>query len=95
MKATDQFKMYLNDIINEVDPKIHESLWDKLVICISENIDKETKVDSEKKELIECIQNLMGCFDNPLARRQLSNSFSEEARKIGREVLIKHTENNS
>ena len=31
MKTTDKFKLYLNSIINQIDPNIHEELWDELM----------------------------------------------------------------
>lgn len=49
------------------------------------NIDD--KIPQSKKELLDCIQNLMGCFDTPLARKRISNDFCDEARKIGRDIL--------
>lgn len=37
MKATNQFKQYLNSIINDVDGEIHEELWRNLFNVIVEN----------------------------------------------------------
>lgn len=45
------------------------------------------------KELLECIQNLMGFFDTPIARRKMQSKDCEEVRKIGREVLKKYNNN--
>ncbi len=42
---------------------------------------------SSKEELLDCIKNLMGVFDSPIGRRKMSDEFSEEARKIGRDIL--------
>jgi hypothetical protein len=44
----------------------------------------------EKKELVECIQNLMGFFDTPLARMKMPSQDCEEVRAIGRAVLKKY-----
>jgi hypothetical protein len=46
--------------------------------------------DKERKELLECIHNLMGLFDTPIARRKLPSEDCQEVRKIGREVLEKY-----
>ncbi|MFA7307580.1 MAG: hypothetical protein WC026_13010 [Hyphomicrobium sp.] len=53
------------------------------------NSNKSTSllIPQYKEELLECIQNLMGVFDTPISRRQVSGKFVEEARKIGREIL--------
>ena len=40
-------------------------------------------------DLLDCIHNLMGIFDTPMARRHINNSFAEEARQIGRTILEK------
>ena len=40
-----------------------------------------------RKELIDCIKNLMGVFDTPVARRLMASDFSNEVRQIGRDVL--------
>lgn len=40
-----------------------------------------------KQELIDCIANLMGVFDTPIARRKIDGDYAEEARKIGREIM--------
>lgn len=45
------------------------------------------KLLSEKKELIECIQNLMGAFDTPVARLKMGGEFSEEVRRLSRATL--------
>ena len=46
--------------------------------------------DKEKQELLDCIHNLMGFFDTPVARLKLNSDGYEEVRKIGREVLKKY-----
>jgi hypothetical protein len=46
-----------------------------------ENI-KETK-----KELLDCIHNLMAILDSPLGRRRFPDQFSKEACEIGRKIL--------
>jgi hypothetical protein len=42
------------------------------------------------KELLDCIHNLMGYFDTPIARLKMQGEDCEAVRKIGREVLSKH-----
>lgn len=37
MKATDDFKKYLNSILNKVDDEIHNELWNRLIDIIKEN----------------------------------------------------------
>ena len=49
--------------------------------------------DKERKELLDCIHNLMGFFDTPIARKKLLSKDYEEVRKIGREVLKKYNIN--
>jgi hypothetical protein len=44
-------------------------------------------IPQSKEELLDCIHNLMGCFDSPIARRAISNDFANEAREIGRKIL--------
>jgi hypothetical protein len=44
----------------------------------------------DQKELIDCIHNLMGIFDTPMARRFIASDMAEEARKIGREIMAKY-----
>lgn len=46
--------------------------------------------DKEKQELVDCIHNLMGCFDTPIARRCISNDIADEARQIGRDIMTKY-----
>jgi hypothetical protein len=43
-----------------------------------------------QKELVDCVHNLMGIFDNPVARRQINSDMAEEARRIGREIMDKY-----
>lgn len=44
IKATTQFKLYLNSIINKIPDNIHNELWNNLLYVISE-------MESVKKEL--------------------------------------------
>lgn len=46
--------------------------------------------DAQIKELLDCIHNLMGCFDTPIARRLINNPFADEARAIGRDTMQKY-----
>jgi hypothetical protein len=47
----------------------------------------ENLSESTKEELLDCIQNLMGVFDTPLARLRMKGEFADEVRKIGRQIL--------
>lgn len=47
--------------------------------------DKE--IPQSKQELLDCIHNLIGVFDNPAVRLKYHNSFTEEAVQIGRQIL--------
>ena len=48
---------------------------------------KEEDIPQTKVELLEYIQNLMGVFDTPIARRRISNEFTDEVRSIDRKIL--------
>jgi|GEM_PF-5221088 len=43
-----------------------------------------------KEELLDCIQNLMGLIDTPIARKKICGEFADEARGIGRDVMAKY-----
>lgn len=51
-------------------------------------------VSPSRQELIECVQNLMGAFDTPIARRKYTNDFIEEVRKNGCDIMDKLQRNN-
>ncbi len=44
----------------------------------------------EKQELLDCIHNLMGFFDTPIARKKLKGEDVEEVREIARKILEKN-----
>lgn len=44
----------------------------------------------EKRELIDCIHNLMAVLDSPLGRRKIKGSFADEAREQGRKIMKKN-----
>jgi hypothetical protein len=48
---------------------------------------KDFDISVSKKELIDCIKNLMGVFDTPIARRRFTNNIIDEIRENGREIL--------
>ena len=71
-KATNDFKIYLNSILNKVDDEIHEELWNHLTNVITEKIlENEAYHQSElihiknpynqKKEYLEwsAVENLL------------------------------------
>ena len=47
----------------------------------------------EKNELLDCIQNLMGLFDTPIARKKFNGDIYSEAREIGTKILKKNNRN--
>ena len=47
----------------------------------------------KEKELLDCIHNLMGVFDTPIARRKLKGESADEVRKIAKEILEKNNIN--
>ena len=47
----------------------------------------EEEIPQSKLELLECIHNLMGVFDTPVARLKLKNSFCDEARDQAKKIL--------
>ena len=51
-------------------------------MCLDENSIKQTK-----KELLDCIHNLMGVLDTPIGRKKFNDDFTNEARNIAREIL--------
>lgn len=51
---------------------------------------KEEEIQQSKVELLECIHNLMGVFDTPVARLKLKNSFTEEIRAQAKKILEKN-----
>lgn len=54
-------------------------------------VDKLTNLFIDNnKELLECIHNLMGHFDTPLARLKMSSDDCELVRSLAREILNKH-----
>ena len=50
----------------------------------------EEEVIDEKEELLDRIQNLMGFFDTPIAKRKLASVDYEEVRDVARDVLKKY-----
>lgn len=43
--------------------------------------------ESTQDILVEALQNMVGVFDTPLARRQITHEFAEEARASARKAL--------
>tara|TARA_R110000737_G_scaffold292031_1_gene298560 strand:+ start:81 stop:386 length:306 start_codon:yes stop_codon:yes gene_type:complete len=46
--------------------------------------------DTERKELLDCIHNFIGFFDNPIARMKMKSADCEEVRQIGRDIMKKY-----
>ena len=57
------------------------------MVKINGRIMEENEIVNSKIELLECIQNLMGAFDNPIVRRKFSSDFFQEVIKNGRKIL--------
>ncbi|MFZ1704403.1 MAG: hypothetical protein WAT79_08645 [Saprospiraceae bacterium] len=64
-KATDDFKIYLNSIYHDVDPEIHNELWNKLIAVISEQQPpyigvklEDTSMFNENYPIINCNKKL-------------------------------------
>jgi hypothetical protein len=63
--------------------------------CLMDIRERSIKELSDKnQELLECVQNLMGVFDNPIARRRIEGNIVEEARMIGRNILEEYENEN-
>lgn len=62
-----------------------EQLYDYWATNVGNCVPDE--IHSTKKELLECVQNLMGVFDTPVSRRRITGNFAEEVRAIGRDIL--------
>ncbi len=60
---------------------------DLMIDKMNEEIASDAKIVQSKKELLECIQNLMGVFDTPYARFKIKGEFADEVRKIARQIL--------
>lgn len=41
-------------------------------------------------ELVEALQNIMGVFDTPIARKKITGEIADQARKEAREVLERY-----
>lgn len=51
IKSTNDFKLYLNSIINDIDSKIHNELWNRLMDVIVANIQSVKHLRSEEDEI--------------------------------------------
>jgi len=49
---------------------------------------------TKEKELLDCIENLMGVFDTPITRAKIKGTFANEVREMGRELLYKYGRTN-
>lgn len=63
--------------------KIVEDAYKTLVLRISE----PEPIATPKKELLDCIQNLMAVVDTPVGRQRNPDKFAEEACLIGRNIM--------
>lgn len=42
------------------------------------------------RELIEAIENMLGVFDTPIARKKITGDIANEARKQAREIIDRY-----
>lgn len=47
-------------------------------------------IKQTKEELLDCIRNLMGVLDTPVGRQRIKGLVPDEARRIGREILLRN-----
>lgn len=76
----------LKEYIDYLEAQLQEQNLPMAGVVISE----ERAELNPDKELLDCVHNLMGYFDTPIARLKMKGEDCEEVRKIGREVLSKH-----
>lgn len=60
-------------------------LVDETDIC--SKCKEELEIKNSKKELLNCIHNLMAVLDSPVGRLHNKGNFVDEARKIGKKIL--------
>ena len=63
-----------------------EEEFDRVVKQLENNKPSDS-IKESKEELLECMQNLMGCFNTPIGRRVIDNEISREAIEIGNKIL--------
>ena len=51
-------------------------------------------VSPSRRELIDCVRNLMGVFDTPIARRKMEGKWCDEVRLNGRDIVERLERNN-
>ena len=49
----------------------------------------ETPAREHAEELLEALQNMMGAFDTPIARRRIKGGFGDDARSEAKALLSK------
>ena len=47
------------------------------------------ELEADNAILVEALQNMMGAFDTPIARRKISGAFAKEARDTAKTLLSK------
>lgn len=47
----------------------------------------ESTIKQSKEELLDCIHNLMGVFNSPIAKKRIAGSFADEAMQIADDIL--------
>lgn len=50
-------------------------------------MENNIEIKTSKKELLNCIHNLMAVVDTPIGRMNNKGKFAEEAREIGRKIM--------
>ncbi len=90
----------LNSLLQKIDQRIYKRTSDpdtcESIKAMTREFFKTFKTEQpepvstikeSKEELLDCIHNLIGVFDTPVARMKLNNDFTNEARNIGRTIL--------
>lgn len=64
-------------------------LKDRYFVSDEKEVESSEQIFSTK-DLVDCIHNLMGCFDTPIARRMFNGEIVNESREMGRQILKKY-----
>lgn len=79
----DKFLIYDNLTDKDMCAYFDEESKEVLLSALNET----AEITTSKKDLLDCIHNLMGIFDTPVGRRRFSDKMSEEIREIGRKIM--------
>lgn len=79
----EKFLIYDNLTNKDICSYFDEKSKEFLLSVLNEN----TEIVTSKKDLLDCIHNLMGILDTPVGRRRFSDQMSEEIREVGRKIM--------